>query len=92
MHDPLRRPRRARGEGQVDDRVGIALGRRGRSRPGRKIVGNGIDPAQEIELFDRGEDVGRLGVGAIAGLGEERGGAGAAEEGDDLGDRIVLVQ
>ncbi len=89
----------ARGEGEIDDAVGIAVAWRGRRRAEqagerrssidwRKSIG----VAQMRQVAKRRKDVAAIGIGAVARLGDQRRGAGAREQADDVADRVITVQ
>ena len=63
-----------------------------RAHPDRWSVAECVDPAQARQFCGRGEDVGATGIGAVAGLREQCRGAGAGQQFDDLGGRVVAVQ
>ncbi len=98
MHHPLGLAGRARGEGEVGDRVGVARGwpRRpvaekpgeGRIRPRRRQVQHA---AERWQLGKLGLEIGRGGIGAEAGLIKDRRGARARRQRHHLRHGVVAV-
>ena len=67
--------------------LGVDFERRSGQIAERRRVGGPTAPgaAQEIAVGELGEDVVPVGIGAVAGLRDQRGGAHAVDQRDDLG-------
>ena len=98
VQNALRLAGRAGGEGQIHDLVGIAararlrapglaIRRMAQRRPGRRARRNAGSRGRPIR-----EDVVPVGIGAVAGLGDQRRGAHAVDQRDDLANRVVAMQ
>ena len=85
------RPRRARGEGQIDDAVRIGAGRAGIDSGLRKILRR-VDHPQRCDARQDRLEVDARAIGAPAGLGDERAGAQPLEQRADLGAGEGAVQ
>ena len=100
VHDALWRAGSARGEGEIDDLVGVVVGRRGiegepaagKRRHVARAVRERIDAPQRRQGCRGGKDVGDARIGPVAGLGKKGRGADPRQQRDDLADRVVLVQ
>jgi len=100
VHHPLRLSGRSGGERQVHHLVRIAADRflRGRAanlaeRYRRSVGGrHPIDPAQEVAIRELCKQVIPVGVGAVAGLGDQHSGAHAVHQGNNFADRVVAMQ
>ena len=98
VEDAFRGAGRARGERQIHHLVGVAARRRGDGGPGevgeRRGVGRADAPgnAQKVAVGEFGEDVVPVGIGAIARLGDQRGGAHAVDQRHHLADGMAAVQ
>ncbi len=104
MHHALRSASGAGSEREIDDSVGIVVGRkawvqsciRGRIRLRPRIAaaaaGHGVHRFHERQRLSGRDDVGLVGVRPIAGLHDDNDRAAAFEELHDFGDGVVLVQ
>jgi hypothetical protein len=98
VEDAFRGAGRARSERQIHHLVGVAARRRGdggSGQPGeRRGVGRTDAPgnAQKVAVGEFGEDVVPAVIGAMAGLGDQRGGAHAVDQRHHFASGVAAVQ